>query len=155
MSETTNDFDKTIKLLDEISEISNGIAQTHYELDSGDQINAMLTQVIAYMARTPRIEAEAEYLLNVAKGKKAQELKTETATVFRERLTGETATEQKIYKFAYRLNTHLPEIIGALRSQLSYVREQIPKRIDTDIRDEMSKLSKEVTRLKQKLDDKL
>jgi hypothetical protein len=147
--------EKIIKLLDEIGEISNGIAQTHYELDSGDQINAMITSLVSYMARTPRIEAEAEYLLNVAKGKKAQELKGETATVFRERLLGETATEQKIYRFAYRLNTHLPEILGALRSQLSYVREQIPKKMDTAIMEEINKLKNQVGKLKESLDNKL
>jgi len=152
MSDNT---DKIIKLLDEIETISKGIAQTYYKIDSGDEINHLISEVVSYMARTPRIEAEAEYLLNVAKGRKAEDLKKETATVFREKLTGETATEQKLYKFAYRLNTHLPEILGALRSQLSYVREQIPKKMDTAIMEEINKLKTQVNKLKESLDNKL
>lgn len=155
MSLSENHLTDIIKLLDEIKAISDTIAQTYREVESGDQLNAGISEVIAIMGRTPRIEAEAEYLLNKAKGHWAVELKKDSATVFRERLAGETATEQKLYKFAYRLNTHLPEILGALRSQLSYVREQIPKKIDNEIKDEMNKLKKEIEKMKETLDKKL
>lgn len=146
---------KLIELLNEIQQVSEEITQTHYEIDSGDQINGMITTVIGIMGRTPRIEAEAEYLLNSARGKNAEEIKKLSATVFREKLAELTANEQKVFKFAHRINTHLPEILGALRSQLSYVREQIPKQVNNDVIKKIEGLEKEIKAIKTQLEQKL
>lgn len=144
-----------IEILNEVSDISEFIYQGHRHLDSGDEMSGYIDKLSGYMARLPRLEADAEYLLNYKRGECAEGNKNISATLFREVLAKETALEQKVFKFAHRLNTNILEIVQSARSQLSFLKAQLPSWNEDRVFQEIAKLNKEVERLKQVLSDKL
>lgn len=144
-----------IEILDEVSEISNFICANHRNLDSPKDMSNYIDKLSSYMARLPMLEADAEYLLNYKRGEVAEKSKDITATLFREILAKETAVEQKVYKFTYRLTTNLPEIIQSARSQLSYLKAQLPNFNADKVLEKIEKMEKEIEKLKYKLEEKL
>ena len=144
-----------IEILSEVEEISNFIYSGHRNLESGNEMSYYIDKLSSYMARLPKLEADAEYLLNCKRGEVAEAKKDLSATVFREVLARETALEQKVYRFTYRLTTNIPEIVQSGRSQLSYLKAQMPSWNEDRVFQEINKLSKEVEKLKKQLEDKL
>jgi hypothetical protein len=104
----------------------------------------------------PKLEAEAEYLLNYGKGTYADTAeKKMTATVFREKLAQATATRQKIYKYTYRLNKNIEIIHKGVITQLSYAKSKETSPGQEMILKEMMRMNGEITKLKNQLENKL
>ena len=141
--------------MNELEDISGYISKAKYNIDNGDELSEMITMVVGYLARLPKLEADAEYLYNCARGTAANLHRKESATVFREVIAEETATEQKIFKYVHRLNSNLPEILQGIRSQLSYLKEQAPRKQILDILTKVQKLSNEIEKLKRQIGEKL
>ena len=84
-------------ILEEAIEIAEGLA-SGYDNESGDAMSTYLNLLTNYLARLPRLEADAEYLMNYSRGSygdtEAKKAKKEqiTATLFKEIMGGEVAT---------------------------------------------------------------
>ena len=138
------DILKILKEVDEISEFLSGL----YDETSPDLLSSYLTTLNGYLARMPKLEAEAEYLRGYKKGEVADKIgATMTATVFREKAAGETAVYDKAYTFVYRLNQNLIEIQKGVISQLSYHKQQIPQNFNTEVSQKVEALSRQVQAL--------
>ncbi len=152
--------DKILSILKEIGEISEFLSGG-YDDTNGDALSWYISKINAYLARMPRLEAEAEALLNIRKGEAADDeagkAKKEqmAATLFRESILKKTAVEEKTYKFVYRLNQNTIEILKGVITQLSYMKSQAPPKISGEMREEIQKMHKQIEKLERKIEDKL
>lgn len=76
-----------------------------------------------WLARSAELEAEAQTLVDYARGNTAEQFPEANATRLREILGKECAEENRLYKLAERLNSTLVHQIDAIRSILSYEKE--------------------------------
>ena len=77
-----------------------------------------------WLARVGELEAEAQGLLDKSRGEIADKYANHTATMFREKLAGETADLSKVVMYCHRLYTTLMEQIELIRTAISYHKEQ-------------------------------
>ena len=142
-------------ILEEAIEIAEGLA-SGYDNESGDAMSTYLNLLTNYLARLPRLEADAEYLMNYSRGdnadKEASKDKKEqiSATLFREVLGGEVATFTRIYSFVHRLNSNIIEIQKSVITQLSYLKSTMPRNINEgELIKKIESLTREVQLLKK------
>lgn len=78
----------------------------------------------SWLARVGEMEADAEAAVNRKRGEVADNFAHLSATLFREKLAGETADLQRIQTLAHRLYSTLTEQIELIRSSVSYLKTQ-------------------------------
>lgn len=143
-------------ILEEAIEIAEGLA-SGYDNESGDAMSTYLSVLVTYLARLPKMEADAEYLMNYAKGEhgdtEAKKPKKDqiSATLFKEVLGGEVATFTRIYSFVHRLNSNIIEIQKSVITQLSYLKSTMPRNgiNESELVKKIEGLTREVQALKK------
>jgi len=142
-------------ILEEAIEIAEGLA-CGYSNESGDAMSTYLSVLVTYLARLPKMEADAEYLMNYAKGDKADKEASKakkdqiSATLFKEVMGGEVSTFTRIYSFVHRLNSNIIEIQKSVITQLSYLKSTMPKNINEgELVKKIESLTREVSALKK------
>jgi len=143
------------KILEEAIEIAEGLA-SGYDNENGDAMSTYLSVLVTYLARLPKMEADAEYLLNYSKGdygdKEANKAKKDqiSATLFKEVMGGEIAVYTRIYSFVHRLNQNIIEIQKSVITQLSYLKSTMPRNINEgELVKKIEGLTREVSALKK------
>jgi hypothetical protein len=153
-------MERVLAVLKEIEGISEFLAGG-YDDSNGDALSWYITKINGYLARMPRLEAEAEALRNEKKGavadEEAQKGKKDqvAATLFRESILGKSVAEQKTLKFVERLNKNTIEILHGVITQLSYEKSQTPPKMSADFKEEMMKLHRRIEKLEKTIGDKL
>ncbi|MCK9209238.1 MAG: hypothetical protein M0P61_00240 [Ignavibacteriaceae bacterium] len=143
------------KILEEAIEIAEGLA-CGYSNESGDAMSTYLSVLVTYLARLPKMEADAEYLMNYSKGDygdtEAKKPKKDQlmATHFKEVMGREVAVYARVYKFIYRLNKNIIEIQKSVITQLSYLKSTMPRNInESELIKKIEGLTREVSALKK------
>lgn len=112
-----------IDISNEIKDINDFLAQNQ-ESDP-NAIFTKITLLSNYLARTTELLSQAEYILNVARGKASEEIDAKVqATRYKDVLMARVSNEQKVYRFVERTNASIVHILEGLRSQLSYLKEE-------------------------------
>jgi hypothetical protein len=118
-------FDKLTGIAEEIEGINNAIVR-EYDYTNADEISNLIQKHTSRLARTDFLCAEAERLLNDAKGFYAENIDQKMqATRFREVLEAKVSLFQRAYTQCAKTNSTLKATIDALRSQLSYLKEEM------------------------------
>jgi len=113
------------EILAEIDSISHFLKNAPMPKEGG-VLAERLTNLCAFHARCPEIVADAEYILNSAKAEASNspeiDYKVWNATRVKNFIESKVLTEQKIFRYADRLNATIVHSIDAVRSQLSYLK---------------------------------
>jgi len=118
-------MDELKSIIDEIGDINNSLV-AGYDYSNPEEINSLIQKHTARLARTDILCANAERLLAEARGFYAERIDSKMqATRFREVLEAKVSIFQRAYTQAAKTNATLKEAINALRSQLSYLKEEM------------------------------
>lgn len=78
-----------------------------------------------WLARSAELVAEAQYVLDEARGRVAEKYLKSSATVLREMINRDTASENRLRILADRLNATLTHQMDEVRSILSFEKESL------------------------------
>lgn len=143
------------KILTEAIEMAEALAYGYCN-ESGDAMSTYLSVLTNYLARLPKMEADAEYLMNYSRGcqgnAEAKKPKKDqiSATLFKEIMGGEVATYTRVYSFVHRLNSNIIEIQKSVITQLSYLKSTMPRNVNEgELIKKIDSLTREVQALKK------
>lgn len=108
----------------EMLEIHQFVSDSWQHADA-EQLSERLTVLSIYLARTADMLGEAEFLLSNARGCWTEMLNGMQATELREILAMKTAAEQRLATKLERLNAAIVHQIDAVRSQLSFCKQEL------------------------------
>lgn len=94
--------------------------------DLNRDIGSLMTELdktSQWLARSAELLADAQYEVDVKRGEVAEQYRGETATMLREILSAQCATENRLLNQCERLNAALVHRIDSIRSILSAEKE--------------------------------
>ena len=78
-----------------------------------------------WLARSSELRADAQFIMDEARGRAAEQYLDSSATVLREMINRDTAQENKLLVLADRLNATLTHQMDSIRSILSFEKESL------------------------------
>jgi hypothetical protein len=114
-----------LKIIKEIERI-NKLIIAGFDHGNPEDIKKKLRDFTSELGRVDNLYALAEQMLNIAKGYYSENLDINMqATRFREILLSKTSREQRVFRQVERTNVTLKELINALRTQLSFLKQEM------------------------------